>query len=120
MAITMGVRNPVMLIRIRPTDMPKVVKRKGQESFNFGEFFAFTKVCSHLGCPSSLYEQQSYRILCPCHQSQFNALEYAKPIFGPAARALAQLPITIDTNGYFVANGDFIEPVGPAFWERTT
>jgi ubiquinol-cytochrome c reductase iron-sulfur subunit len=116
--IAMGVRNPVMLIRIRPVDMGKVVKRKGQESFNFGEFFAFTKVCSHLGCPSSLYEQQSYRILCPCHQSQFDALHFAKPIFGPAARALAQLPITIDQDGYLVANGDFIEPVGPAFWER--
>jgi ubiquinol-cytochrome c reductase iron-sulfur subunit len=116
--IAMGVRNPVMLIRIRPVDMQRVVKRKGQESFNFGEFFAFTKVCSHLGCPSSLYEQQSYRILCPCHQSQFDALHFAKPIFGPAARALAQLPITIDQDGYLVANGDFIEPVGPAFWER--
>jgi len=118
--IKMGVRNPVMLIRIRPTDLPRVVKRQGQESFNFGEFFAFTKVCSHLGCPSSLYEEQSYRILCPCHQSQFDALHFAKPIFGPAARALAQLPITIDKNGYLVANGDYIEPVGPAFWERTT
>ena len=116
--IAMGVRNPVMLIRIRPVDMAKVVKRKGQESFNFGELFAFTKVCSHLGCPSSLFEQQSYRILCPCHQSQFDALHFAKPIFGPAARALAQLPITIDQDGYLVANGDFIEPVGPAFWER--
>jgi ubiquinol-cytochrome c reductase iron-sulfur subunit len=116
--IAMGVRNPVMLIRIRPLDMTKVVKRKGQESFNFGELFAFTKVCSHLGCPSSLYEQQTYRILCPCHQSQFDALHFAKPIFGPAARALAQLPITIDQDGYLVANGDFIEPVGPAFWER--
>jgi ubiquinol-cytochrome c reductase iron-sulfur subunit len=116
--IALGVRNPVMLIRIKPNDMPKVVKRKGQESFNFGEFFAFTKVCSHLGCPSSLYEQQSYRILCPCHQSQFDALHFARPIFGPAARALAQLPITIDQDGYLVANGDFIEPVGPAFWER--
>jgi ubiquinol-cytochrome c reductase iron-sulfur subunit len=116
--IAMGVRNPVMLIRIRPLDMAKVVKRKGQESFNFGELFAFTKVCSHLGCPSSLYEQQSYRILCPCHQSQFDALHFARPIFGPAARALAQLPITIDADGYLVANGDFIEPVGPAFWER--
>jgi ubiquinol-cytochrome c reductase iron-sulfur subunit len=116
--ILMGVRNPVMLIRIKPADMPKVVKRKGQESFNFGEFFAFTKVCSHLGCPSSLYEQQTYRILCPCHQSQFDALHFARPIFGPAARALAQLPITIDQDGYLVANGDFIEPVGPAFWER--
>ena len=119
-AIAMGVRNPVLLIRIRPVDMPRVVKRKGQESFNFGDLFAFTKVCSHLGCPSSLYEQQTYRILCPCHQSQFDALHFAKPIFGPAARALAQLPITIDKDGYLVANGDFIEPVGPAFWERTS
>ena len=116
--IAYGVRNPVMLIRIRPGDMSRVVKRQGQESFNFGELFAYTKVCSHLGCPSSLYEQQTYRILCPCHQSQFDALHFAKPIFGPAARALAQLPITIDQDGYLVANGDFIEPVGPAFWER--
>lgn len=116
--ISMGVRNPVMLIRIKPADMHRVIKRKGQESFNFGELFAYTKVCSHLGCPSSLYEQQTYRILCPCHQSQFDALEFAKPIFGPAARALAQLPITIDEDGYLVANGDFVEPVGPAFWER--
>lgn len=118
--IMMGVRNPVMLIRIRPDDMPKVVKRAGQESFNFGDFFAYTKICSHLGCPSSLFEQQTYRILCPCHQSQFDALHFAKPVFGPAARALAQLPITIDANGYLVANGDFVEPVGPAFWERTS
>ena len=116
--VAMGVRNPVMLIRIKPQDMKKVVKRQGQESFNFGELFAYTKVCSHLGCPSSLYEQQTYRILCPCHQSQFDALHFARPIFGPAARALAQLPITIDKDGYLVANGDFIEPVGPAFWER--
>ena len=112
------VRNPVMLIRLRPTDTAKVVKRKGQESFNYGDYFAYTKVCSHLGCPTSLYEQQTNRILCPCHQSQFNALEYGKPIFGPAARALAQLPITVNNQGYMVAAGDYIEPVGPAFWER--
>ncbi len=118
--IAMGVRNPVMLIRIRPEDMPRVVKRQNQQSFNFGELFAFTKVCSHLGCPSSLYEQQTYRILCPCHQSQFDALHFARPIFGPAARALAQLPITINKDGYLVANGDYIEAVGPAFWERSS
>ncbi|WP_165692912.1 cytochrome bc1 complex Rieske iron-sulfur subunit [Mycobacteroides abscessus] len=116
--IQMGIRNPVMLIRVRPTDMPKVVKRKGQENFNYGDLFAYTKICSHLGCPTSLFEQQTYRILCPCHQSQFDALHFAKPIFGPAARALAQLPLTVDKDGYLVANGDFVEPVGPAFWER--
>lgn len=113
-----AVRNPVMLIRLRPADAERVIKRKGQESFNYGDYYAYTKVCSHLGCPTSLYEQQTNRILCPCHQSQFNALEYGKAVFGPAARALAQLPISVNNQGYMVANGDFIEPVGPAFWER--
>ncbi|MYR05181.1 Rieske 2Fe-2S domain-containing protein [Gordonia sp. SID5947] len=112
------VSNPVMLIRLRPEDAARAIKRKGQESFNYGDYFAYTKVCSHLGCPTSLYEQRTNRILCPCHQSQFDALEYAKPLFGPAARALAQLPITVNNQGYMVAAGDFIEPVGPAFWER--
>ena len=118
--ILMAIRNPVMLIRIKPTDMRKVVKRQGQESFNYGDLFAFSKICTHLGCPASLYEQQTYKILCPCHQSQFDLLHFARPIFGPAVRALAQLPITVDKDGYLVANGDFIEPVGPAFWERRT
>ena len=113
-----AVDNPVMLIRLRPNDAARAIKRKNQESFNYGDYFAYTKVCSHLGCPASLFEQQTNRILCPCHQSQFDALEYAKPIFGPAARALAQLPITVNEQGYLVAAGDFIEPVGPAFWER--
>lgn len=117
------VTSPVMLIRLRPADSAAVIKRKGQESFNYGDYFAYTKVCSHLGCPTSLYEQRTNRILCPCHQSQFNALDSAKPVFGPAARALAQLPITVNDQGYMVANrehnhGNFIEPVGPAFWER--
>ncbi|QWF78166.1 cytochrome bc1 complex Rieske iron-sulfur subunit [Amycolatopsis sp. CA-230715] len=110
--------NPVMLIRLRPSDAARVVKRKGQEDFNFGDYYAYTKICSHVGCPTSLYEQRTNRILCPCHQSQFDALHYGKPIFGPATRALAQLPITVDDKGYLIARGDFIEAVGPAFWER--
>ncbi len=113
-----GGRNPVMLIRFRTEDTAKMVKRKGQVDFNYGDYFAYSKICTHLGCPTSLYEQQTNRILCPCHQSQFDALHWAKPIFGPAARALPQLPITVDEDGYLVANGDFIEPLGPAFWER--
>jgi ubiquinol-cytochrome c reductase iron-sulfur subunit len=111
--------NPVMLIRLRPQDSAKVIKRQGQENFNYGDYYAYTKICSHLGCPTSLYEQQTNRILCPCHQSQFNALEYCKPVFGPAARALAQLPIAVDEQtGYFYALHDFIEPIGPGYWER--
>ncbi|HTK67817.1 MAG TPA: ubiquinol-cytochrome c reductase iron-sulfur subunit [Pseudonocardia sp.] len=107
---------PVMLIRLRPGE--KVIQRAGRETFHFGDFYAYSKVCTHLGCPTSLYEAQTNRILCPCHQSQFLATEYAKPVFGPATRSLPQLPITVDEEGYFVARGDFDEPVGPGFWER--
>lgn len=107
---------PVMLIRLRPGE--RVTLRSGQEDFHYGDYFAFSKVCTHLGCPTSLYEAQTNRILCPCHQSQFLATEYAKPIFGPATRSLPELPITVDDEGYFVARGDFNEAVGPGFWER--
>ncbi|HEX2134159.1 MAG TPA: ubiquinol-cytochrome c reductase iron-sulfur subunit [Actinophytocola sp.] len=111
--------NPVMLIRLRPEDAAKVIKAEGQEDYNYGDYYAYTKICSHLGCPTSLYEQRTNRILCPCHQSQFDALQYAKPVFGPATRKLAQLPITVDPDtGYFISTGDFIEPIGPAYWER--
>ncbi len=107
---------PVMLIRIRPNQ--PVTKRAGQEDFNFGDLYAYSKICTHLGCPTSLFEQQTGLLLCPCHQSQFDVFEYAKPRFGPATRPLPQLPITVDEEGYLVARSDFIEAVGPAFWER--
>ncbi len=113
-----GNRNSVMLIRLRSMDAARAVLRENQEDFHFGDYFAYSKICTHIGCPTSLYEAQTHRILCPCHQSQFDALQYGKPIFGPAARALPQLNISVDEDGYFYAVEDFLEPVGPAFWER--
>ena len=113
-----GPRNAVMLIRLRHDDAKAVVERENQEDFHYGDYYAYSKICTHVGCPTSLFEAQTNRILCPCHQSQFDAMQYAKPVFGPAARALPQLPITVDEEGYLIARGNFIEPVGPAFWER--
>ena len=110
--------SPVMLIRLRPEQAAQVIQREGQVSFHYGDFYAYSKICTHLGCPASLYESQTARLLCPCHQSQFDMLQYAKPIFGPATRALPQLHIDVNDEGYFYAKGDFIEPIGPAFWER--
>ena len=107
--------NPVMLIRLRP-GTPRTWQ-PGQERFSYGDYIAYSKICTHLGCPTSLYESQTNRILCPCHQSQFIATEYGKPVFGPAARPLPLLPITVNDEGFFVATGDFQHPVGPAFWE---
>jgi len=81
-------------------------------------YVVFSKVCTHAGCPVGLYRQSTQELLCPCHQSTFNLAEQAKPISGPATRALPQLPIRIAENGYLRAQSDFHEPVGPGFWER--
>jgi ubiquinol-cytochrome c reductase iron-sulfur subunit len=80
---------------------------------------AYSKICTHLGCPAALYEQTTQHILCPCHQSTFDAPRGAKVIFGPATRPLPQLPMTVNPAGYLVAQSDFHEPVGPSFWERS-
>jgi ubiquinol-cytochrome c reductase iron-sulfur subunit len=79
---------------------------------------AYSKICTHVGCPVALYEQTTHHILCPCHQSTFDAANGANVIFGPAARALPQLPLMLDSNGYIAAASDFTQPVGPSFWER--
>jgi ubiquinol-cytochrome c reductase iron-sulfur subunit len=82
-------------------------------------FVAYSKICSHAGCPASLYEQQTNRLLCPCHQSQFAITNQAKPIFGPAHRKLPMLPLELE-DGILVASSDYLEPVGPTYWERPT
>jgi ubiquinol-cytochrome c reductase iron-sulfur subunit len=79
---------------------------------------AYSKICTHVGCPVALYEQTTHHILCPCHQSTFDATRGAEVIFGPAARPLPQLPIGTDAQGFLIAESDYHEPVGPSFWER--
>ena len=111
--------SPTLLIRLRPGQTVKA--RKGQAGYQWGDFVAFSKICTHAGCPASLYEQQTGRLLCPCHQSQFQVLEDAKPVFGPATRSLPKLPLdveVVDGKQYFIAKADYPEAVGPAFWER--
>lgn len=109
-----------MLIRLRAEQVASYRPRAGQENFRWNDYVAYSKICTHAGCPVSLYEQETGRILCPCHQSQFDVIDGAKPVFGPATRSLPQLPITVNSDGYFMAKSDYIEPVGPGFWERSS
>ena len=106
----------VLLVRLRPGDLNV---SPGREDCNFRGIVAYSKICTHVGCPVALYEQQTHHLLCPCHQSQFDMTNQAKVIFGPAKRPLPQLPITVDDEGYLIARSDFLEPVGPSFWERS-
>ena len=112
--------SPTLLIHLRPDDAAGArgrLKPINAGSMH-GDFVAYSKICTHLGCPASLYEQQTNRLLCPCHQSQFQITDNARPVFGPASRALPMLPIELDAEGFFVAKEDYRVAIGPAFWER--
>jgi ubiquinol-cytochrome c reductase iron-sulfur subunit len=103
----------VLLMRLKPEQLAE----ESQEGA-FDGIVAYSKICTHMGCPVALYEQQTHHLLCPCHQSTFDVTQNCKVIFGPAKRALPQLPITVDSEGYLVAKEGFDEAVGPSFWER--
>jgi len=114
----------VILIKFRPEEIAGFPSRYngstlvGTRNWMVDNIVAYSKICTHVGCPVALYEQSTHHILCPCHQSTFDATKGAEVIFGPAARPLPQLPLTTNSDGYLVAKSDFQEPVGPSFWER--
>ena len=114
--------SPTLLIHLRNDDADVLRANLTHVPINerntWGNFVAYSKICTHAGCPASLYEQQTNRLLCPCHQSQFNILDNARPIFGPATRRLPMLPLTVGQDGFFYAKSDYQVPVGPGFWER--
>jgi ubiquinol-cytochrome c reductase iron-sulfur subunit len=105
----------VILVRMQPKD---ITPAKGRENWGVEGILCYSKICTHVGCPISLWEQQSHHLLCPCHQSTFDLADNGKVIFGPAGHALPQLPMGVDDEGYLVALSDFKEPVGPSYWER--
>jgi quinol---cytochrome c reductase iron-sulfur subunit len=104
----------VLLLRLDPADL-KVPKAR---DWGYHGIVAYSKICTHVGCPVGLYEQQTHHLLCPCHQSTFDVTQDCKVIFGPAKRPLPQLKITVDNEGYLIADAAFHEAVGPSFWER--
>jgi ubiquinol-cytochrome c reductase iron-sulfur subunit len=104
----------VLLTRLDPAD----IKVKQERDWGHDGIVAYSKICTHVGCPVGLYEQQTHHLLCPCHQSTFDVTQDCKVIFGPAHRPLPQLKITVDSEGYLVADAPFREAVGPSFFER--
>jgi ubiquinol-cytochrome c reductase iron-sulfur subunit len=110
-------REDSQTLLIRVSD-EKVVTRKGREDWAPEGYVAYSKVCTHAGCPVGLYQQDVKRLLCPCHQSSFDAVDGARPVFGPATRSLPQLPLMVDDDGFLRAQDDYDEPIGPGFWDR--
>jgi ubiquinol-cytochrome c reductase iron-sulfur subunit len=115
--------SPTLLINVGPSAFKVQHQRVGWNiPTQDGNIVAFSKICTHAGCPASLYNTQTYQLVCPCHQSTFDVLQDCEPVFGPASRSLPQLQLAVDGEGYIVSVGDYTRagggPVGPGFWNR--
>ncbi|MEZ7820018.1 Rieske 2Fe-2S domain-containing protein [Aquiluna sp. Uisw_065] len=104
----------VLLVRVNPSDLNE---DPAKADWSYQGIVAYSKICTHVGCPVALYEQHTHHLLCPCHQSTFDLANHCEVVFGPASRSLPQLPIAVDAEGYLIARSDFLEPVGPSFWD---
>jgi len=104
----------IIVVRMDPSE----IRSQQGEGWDYNGILAFSKICTHVGCPIALYEQRTHHLLCPCHQSTFDLADSGDVVFGPAARRMPQLPIGVNAEGYLVAKAPFAEPVGPSFWER--
>ncbi len=108
-------KSAVIMVRMEPEE---IISGAGREDWSVDGIICYSKICSHVGCPISLYERTTHHVLCPCHQSTFDLADSAKVVFGPAARPLPQLALAVDSEGFLVAQSDFTEPVGPSYWGR--
>jgi ubiquinol-cytochrome c reductase iron-sulfur subunit len=108
-------KSPVVLVRMLPGELALA---EGRENWHVDGIVAYSKICTHVGCPVGLYERTTHHLLCPCHQATFDLAGNGAVVFGPATRSLPQLPLAIDDDGFLVARSDFTEPVGPSYWER--
>jgi ubiquinol-cytochrome c reductase iron-sulfur subunit len=112
--------SPVVVVRVDPRSLRLPRERRAWAPQGI---LAFSQICTHAGCAVTLFRypvdeqtSQGPALVCPCHYSTFDVRRAAKPIFGPAARALPQLPLAIAGDGTLVAAGTLSGSVGPAWW----
>ena len=108
-------KGAIIVVKMEPEE---IKHGAGRDNWTVEGVICYSKICTHVGCPISLYERTTHHVLCPCHQSTFDLADSAKVIFGPAHRPLPQLPLAVDEEGYLIAQDDFNEPVGASYWER--
>lgn len=114
------IASPLIVVRLDPAqlDLPA-----GRATWAPDGILAYSKVCTHAGCAVSLYRKPTFpptqpgpAFVCPCHYSTFDPAKGGAVEFGPAGRALPQLPLMIDSAGALRAAGNFSGPVGPSWW----
>ena len=111
--------SPIILVRL-----PVAALRLPPElaGYDANGIVAYSKICTHAGCAISMYRAPLFQpdeprpaLVCPCHYSTFDPADGGSVTFGPAGRALPMLPLSVDSQGYLRAKGNFDGAVG-ASW----
>jgi rieske iron-sulfur protein len=98
--------NLVLLIRLDPTDLTDETRALAAEGV-----VAYSAVCTHQGCPVSMWQAQSKTLFCACHGTQFDPRDRARVVDGPAPRRLPMLPVKV-VDGVLTVAGRFTGRVG--------
>jgi ubiquinol-cytochrome c reductase iron-sulfur subunit len=111
--------SPLVLVRMPVSELKLP---SGREAWAPQGILAYSKICTHAGCAINLYRYPLFpeaeprpALVCPCHYSTFDPATGGTVIFGPAGRALPQLPLAVDGGGGLRAAGNFSGPVGPSW-----
>ncbi len=99
--------NSVLVIAVDPGKMSDATKANAA-----GSVVAYSAVCTHVGCLVEGFEKGSDRLLCPCHQSEYDPTDSAKVTGGPAPARLATLPLKAGDGGALAVAGTFKGHVG--------
>jgi rieske iron-sulfur protein len=97
--------NQVALVRLDPGQLTDETRAQAAEGV-----VAYSAVCTHQGCPISMWHATSKTLFCSCHASRFDPADRARVVDGPAPRRLPMLPLEAG-DGVTVA-GEFSGRVG--------
>ena len=98
--------NQVVLVRLDPAQLSADTQEYAADGV-----VAYSAICTHQGCPVSMWKADAKALFCSCHAAQFDPKERARVINGPAPRRLPMLPVRI-VDGTLTAAGGFVGTVG--------
>ena len=98
--------NQILLVRLSPDELDEDTRAGSADGV-----LGYSGVCTHAGCDVTLWQPETRRFRCPCHESEFDPRDKGRVVGGPAPRRLPRLPVKV-VDGVIVAGGGFMSRPG--------